>query len=103
MASPTLNSGIKEAEFNHFLLKIADEITNDELLRMKFLCEDHLPKGKLALINAPRELLSFLRKSGKIGPENVTYLVSLLERVHNFQLANRVLDAGRIGSFISVL
>ena len=49
MASPTLNSGIKEAEFNHFLLKIADEITNDELLRMKFLCEDHLPKGKTCL------------------------------------------------------
>ena len=85
------------ADFNYFLLQIASEIKSDELADMKFLCEedDDLPRGKLEPIANPRELLSFLRKRGKIKPGEVMYLVSLLERVRLVQLAERVIEMGK--------
>ena len=83
------------ADFNIFLLQIADEINSGELDTMKFVCEGDLPRGKLEAIANPRELLNVFRKSGKIKPGEVTYLVTLLERVGLVQLAERVKEAGK--------
>ena len=83
------------ADFNYFLLQIASEIKSDELADMKFLCEGDLPRGKLEPIANPRELLNFLKKSGKIKPGEVMYLVTLLKRVGLVQLAERVRDTGK--------
>ena len=90
-------NGKKDAEFNVSLLEIANEITHDQLEAMKFLCQNDLPIGKLDSIKKPREFLNFLRKTGKIGPDDVTYLVSLLEDIGNILLANAVRrDLGKI-------
>ena len=85
------------ADFNYFLLQIAREINSDELAEMKFLCEeeDDLPRGILEQIANPRELLNVLKKSGKIKPGEVMYLVSLLKRVRLVQLAERVIEMGK--------
>ena len=97
MASAAVRSGELMVDFNHFLLKIAYKITSNELEDMKFLCEgdDDLPRGKLEPIANPRELLNLLRKSGKIKPGEVMYLVTLLERVGLVQLAGRVMETGK--------
>ena len=97
MASAVATSGSLTADFNYFLLQIANEIKSDELEDMKFLCEgdDGLPRTKLELIANPKELLNVLRKSGKIKPGEVTYLVTLLERVGLVQLAERVKEEGK--------
>jgi len=99
----TATTGQKNAEFNRFLLKIADEITKDELDGMKFLCEDDLPKGRLDSIENPRELLNFLKVRGKIGLDDVSYLVSLLEDIGNIQLANTVMELGEMFFFNSAV
>ena len=96
MEQSTPTTGIKNAKFNRFLLEIADEITNDQFDMMKFLCEDDLPKGRLDSIENPREFLNFLRIRGKIGPDDVSYLVSLLEDTGNIQVANTVKELGQI-------
>ena len=84
------------ADFNFFLLKIANEITNEELTDMKFLCEGYgLPRGKLDPITKPRDLLNFLSSSGKIRPGEVTCLVDLLIKVGNVKLAERVKKDGK--------
>ena len=85
------------ADFNFFLLQVAYRIKSNDLADMKFLCEgdDALPTGKLERIETPRELLNFLRKSGKIRPGEVMYLVNLLETVGLIQLAKRVKEMGK--------
>ncbi|KAJ7326137.1 hypothetical protein OS493_027988 [Desmophyllum pertusum] len=63
-----LQTATNYEEFNVFLIKIADEITEEEVGKMKFLCQqpnNNLPRGKLDPIKEPREFLNFLRKRGK--------------------------------------
>ena len=97
MEQSTPTTGIKNAqEFNRFLLEIADEITSDQFDRIKFLCKDDLPKGRLDSIENPREFLNFLGIRGKIRPDDVSYLVSLLEDTGNIQVANTVKELGQI-------
>ena len=89
------------AGFNSFLLEIANEITKKELGDMKFLCEGYgLPRGTLEPIAEPRDLLHFLSSSGKIGPGDVTFLVKLLNEVHNVKLAERVKKDGKTSIII---
>ena len=91
------------AGFNSFLLEIANDITEKELADMKFLCEgsEHgLPRGRLESIVQPRDLLRFLSDSGKIGPGDVTFLVNLLNEVHNVKLAERVKKDGKTSIII---
>ena len=97
-ASAAVRSGdLMMADFNFFLLQIAYQIKSNDLADMKFLCEgdDALPTGKLERIETPRELLNFLRKSGKISPGEVMYLVNLLQTVGLVQLAKRVKEMGK--------
>ena len=84
-------------EFNAFLVQIAGEITQEELKQMKFLCQgpnNNLPRGELDAIENPRELFSFLRRKGKIWPEDVSYLIWLLRNVGNVQLAVSIEEQG---------
>lgn len=90
MAMSPLRTVKRDPEFNYKLLKIAQQITHDALEDMKFVCD--LPIGKLESINEPREFLSILLERGKIVPGDVTYLVSLLEKTENIQLASAVME-----------
>ena len=95
MTSAAERKGNLMADFNIFLLEIADEITSDELKAMKFVCEGAIARGNLELIANPKELLNALRRSGKIRPGDVMYLVTLLKGVGLVQLAERVKEAGK--------
>lgn len=85
-------------EFNAFLVSIADEITNEEVKEMKFMClepNNNLPRGHLDRIESPREFLNFLREKGKIWPEDVSYLVWLLDGVKLYLLADTIRERGK--------
>ena len=101
IASAAVRSEDLVADFNYFLLQIANEIKSIELADMKFLCEgdDTLARGKLECVKTARELLNFLKESGKIGPGKVMYLVTLLDRVNLVQLAERVMEDGKKSIF----
>lgn len=101
IASAAVRSEDLMADFNYFLLQIANEIKSIELADMKFLCEgdDTLARGKLECVKTARELLNFLKESGKIGPGKVMYLVTLLDRVNLVQLAERVMEDGKKSIF----
>ena len=99
MADPTLlRMCTNEAEFNAFLVEIADEITTEELRQMKFLClerNNNLPRGRLDDIKEPREFVNFLRRRDKISPGNVGFLTWLLDRTGNTRLANMISERGK--------
>ena len=88
-------------EFNAFLVSIAEEITEEELEKMKFLCarqknNNYLPQGKLDAIKNPHEFLSFLHQRDKICPEDVSYLVWLLKGIGCADLAASIEKQGKI-------
>ena len=85
------------ANFNYFLVQVASEIKSDELADMKFLCarDDTLPRKEFERIAGPREMLNALKRSGKIRPGEVMYLVALLEGVGLVRLAERVKELGK--------
>jgi len=76
--------------FRVFLLHIAEDITEDELDKLKFLCQEDLPRGTLESVKTPRAFFELLCERGKICLGNVTYLENLLENAGNKQLANKV-------------
>ena len=93
-----LRTSTNEAEFNAFLVTIADEITKEEVHEMKFLClelNNNLPRGKLDEIKEPREFVSFLRKRGIISPGDVGFLTWLLGRTGNKRLADMINERGK--------
>jgi len=93
-----LRTCTNEAEFNAFLVEIADQITKDEVPEMKFLCLEqniNLPRGKLDEIKEPREFVNFLRKGGIISPGNVGFLTRLLNSSGNKRLANMIIERGK--------
>ena len=80
-------------EFDAFSVNIADEITKEELEKMKFLCarqnnNNYLPLGKLDAIENQREFLDFLRQQGKIRQDDMSYLEWLLRTVGRKELAD---------------
>ena len=98
LESPSIASAAatSETDFNFFLLQVASEIKSDELDAMKFLCQgDTLPEKTYELIDNPREMLFALKRSGKIRPGEVMYLVTLLEIVGLVRLAERVKEMGK--------
>ena len=100
MSSPPKQGSTRDRPFRVFLLRIAAEITKDLLESLKFLCQDDLPKGGLKSVEKPLELLELLLEGGNICLGNVTYLVTLLEKAGNIQLANRVREQGMQFSFL---
>ncbi|XP_068741739.1 uncharacterized protein [Montipora capricornis] len=75
-------------DFKKRLFDIAQRITSDTLIEMKFICD--LPDGVKNSIDDPLKFLGALEKRGKIYPGDVTYLVSLLEETDNLKLARFV-------------
>ena len=97
MATP-LKTCTNEGEFNAFLVNIADEITKEEVQQMKFLClgqNNNLPRGPLERIEEPREFVNFLRRRGQISPEDVGYLIWLLDTSGNKRLAKMIKERGK--------
>ena len=93
-----LRTCTNEEEFNAFLVKIADEITKDELHQMKFLCmqqNNNLPRRRLDEIEETQEFVNFLRQRGKISPEDVGYLIWLLDKSGNTRLADMIRERGK--------
>ncbi len=107
MALNSLRTVSNYEEFNAFLVTIADEITEEELKEMKFLCQEpnnNLPRGRLDRIKEPLHFVNFLREKGKIWPENVSYLVWLLDNIGNIRLADMIRDRGKnVISLLSVV
>ena len=81
--------------FKTFLLRISENITEEKLRQLKYLCSDDIPEGDLEKISCPLELIRDLERRQKIGIDNLHFLQNLLLDVRCVQLANKV------GDFIS--
>ena len=68
------------------LMSISNQLTIDDLEKMKFCFQGYVPKGKLQFITKPYELLSLMMENGMLSPSNVNRLAKLLESAERLDL-----------------
>ena len=68
------------------LMSISNQLTIDDLEKMKFCVQGYIPKGKLQNITKPFELFSLMMENDLLSPTNVNVLAKLLESAGRFDL-----------------
>ena len=73
-------------EFFSVLLHISDDLRDDNLEKMKFLCQD-LGKRRLEKIDSAIKLFQELMQRQELGPNNTEHLKILLNKIRREDLA----------------
>ena len=68
------------------LMSISNQLTIDDLEKMKFCVQGYIPKGKLQNVTKPFELFSLMMENDLLSPTNVNGLAKLLESAGRFDL-----------------
>ncbi|XP_060560660.1 caspase-8-like [Ruditapes philippinarum] len=72
------------------LIDIDEEVGDDELEGLKFLCRDHIPVSKLEKSQTALEVFDIMKKMVLIESNNVDYLLECLGRVHRLDLVRKL-------------
>ena len=78
--------------FRLMLQSVASDVTNEDLIAMKFLCESHIPKGRLEKLIRPLELFSVLIEQDLIGDKQSKFLTDIFDEIGRHDLSKRILD-----------
>jgi hypothetical protein len=78
------------SKFRALLLDISENLVNEELVKLKFLCKDDIPNGVLSKISRPHELFDELIKREKLNKNDARYLVYLLNEIQRKDLIQKV-------------
>ena len=79
------------------LNRVSQNIRQDELARMKFMCADHIPKRKMEDIVTPLNLWEVLMEKEIIGPMKVEFIENLLVQIDRLDLVDLLNDLRRNG------
>ncbi|XP_028811739.1 FAS-associated death domain protein [Denticeps clupeoides] len=78
--------------FNGVLLRISNELRDDNLNSLKFLCSDLIGKKHLERVKSGTDLFQHLKQLNKIGPDDAEFLRNLLVRIQRHDLAEIIDD-----------
>lgn len=78
------------------LLSLSNEITDRELVELKFICKQHIPVGVLERIKRPLELFDELENRNLLTPDNKEFLAAILGGINRLELRDDLL--GRCSS-----
>ena len=94
--SPRMASrkGSSDRSFRAFIFQTSEEITDDLLGTLKFLCKDELAEGEIESTKNSLEFLELLWRRNKFWAGNMAYLTARLETAGNFNLAKKVKEWG---------
>eukprot|EP00058_Branchiostoma_floridae_P002416 XP_002587904.1 hypothetical protein BRAFLDRAFT_87292 [Branchiostoma floridae] len=96
MAGPIRESRVTAADRRHFdfmetLLRISDELTEEETANLKIFCLHLIPKGQLAQLRRAMDVFVKLMELDKIDQENLEFIEEILERIGRQDLIRDVL------------
>ncbi|XP_078584757.1 uncharacterized protein LOC144866937 [Branchiostoma floridae x Branchiostoma japonicum] len=96
MAGPVRESRVTAADRRHFdfvqtLLRISDELTEEETATMKLCCLHLIPKGQAAQLKRAMDVFHKLMELDKIDQENLEFIEEILERIGRQDLIRDVL------------
>lgn len=84
-------------QFKAVLLEISNQLTEDQLNKAKFLCQDDIGKRSMETIDSGTKLFTALSERGKLGPANTELLGRMLQQIRRDDLC-QILDAFVTGS-----
>lgn len=84
-------------QFKAVLLEISNQLTEDQLSKVKFLCQDHIGKRSLETIDSGTKLFTALGERGHLSPDHTELLGQMLQEVGRDDLF-QILDAFVTGS-----
>ena len=76
------------------LLSLSNEITDRELVELKFICKQHIPVGVLERIKRPLELFDELENRTLLTPDNKEFLAAILSGINRLELRDSLLGRG---------
>eukprot|EP00058_Branchiostoma_floridae_P002462 XP_002587950.1 hypothetical protein BRAFLDRAFT_87338 [Branchiostoma floridae] len=97
MAGP-VRERVTDADRRHFdfvqtLLRISDELTEEETANVKLFCLHLIPKGQAAQLRRAVDVFQKLMELDKIDQENLDFLKEILERIGRQDLIQNVLQS----------
>ncbi|NXP91011.1 CASP8 protein, partial [Passerina amoena] len=82
-------------DFRKLLFEVSEALVTEELSALKFLSQDHVPRGKLEAIHEPKAFFEVLQEKDMIGAGNLFFLKELLYRIHRIDLLTAHLGSSR--------
>ena len=79
------------SSYTSLLLELSNSLTTANLQKLKFLCADVIPAGRLERINRGIELFGALEQLDMLSQENRDFLASKLIAVNRNDLRNKLL------------
>ncbi|EDO34459.1 predicted protein, partial [Nematostella vectensis] len=79
-----------EITFRSLLNKIADELRDTDLQRLKYLCHGKIGAGELERATSAIEFLRLLQQREMISKDDASFLEELLYQAQRRDLASRV-------------
>ena len=79
------------SSYTSLLLELSNSLTTTNLQKLKFLCGDVIPAGRLERINRGIELFGVLEQLDMLSEENRNFLASKLIAVNRNDLRNKLL------------
>ena len=83
---------VSHQTFKAHLMSISNQLTSDDLNKMKFVLQDDLPKRKLEGVQQPYQLFSLMMEAKLLSANNLTRLGELLKSTGRMDLSNDVLQ-----------
>ena len=77
------------------LMSISNQLTTEDLEKMKFFIQGNIPKGKLQSITKPYELFSVMMENDMLSPTNLNRLGELLESAGRLDLLPKTEAEGK--------
>lgn len=81
---------VSHQTFKAHLMSISNQLTSDDLNKMKFVLQDDLPKRKLEGVQQPYQLFSLMMEAKLLSANNLTRLAELLKSAGRMDLSNDV-------------
>lgn len=78
------------AEFNAILLDISDQLSQEQLERILFLCKGTITKKDTESIKTGLKLFTILMERQKLAEDNTDFLCEILEKVHRPDLVAKL-------------
>lgn len=77
-------------QWNALLLEVSNNLSNEQLKQLKFLCRDTIGKRQLEKIDTGIKLFEVLSERGELGADNKDHLCQLLREIRRQDLAEKI-------------
>uniref|UniRef100_H3BYG2 Fas (tnfrsf6)-associated via death domain n=1 Tax=Tetraodon nigroviridis TaxID=99883 RepID=H3BYG2_TETNG len=81
---------MESLKFKAVLLEISDQLSEDQLENLKYLCQDEIGKRRMEKIDSGTKLFVVLKERGKLGEDSTEFLGQLLSEIHRDDLVEKL-------------